>query len=490
MNGTLIQFFHWYMPGDGFLYQHLQKEAKKLAGLGITSAWLPPAFKAAGGGFSVGYDSYDLYDLGEFDQKGSIATKYGDKKAYLKAVQALKKNGIRLMADIVLNHKAGGDELETFTVVQVDENNRTRVISEPFEIQSFTKFLFPGRGDKYSDFKWDFTCFTGVDFDENGREGIFRIINDYGDDWDFMVSDEKGNYDYLMFNDIEHRNPYVFEELLNWAEWYHKTTGFDSVRLDAVKHVSPHFFKDWLAELRKRTNQELFAVGEYWAPGVLSVLLDYIDESQGTMSLFDSSLQANFHFASKSGEYDLRTILDNSLVSARPDKAVTLVSNHDTQPLQALEAAVDPWFKPIAYAIILLRKDGYPCVFYPDLYGAEYVDTGDDGKSYEIVMPPIEGLENLIKIRKDFAYGAQRDYFADAHHIGWVREGDDAHEGCAVSISNQDVALVRMQMPKKYCNTKFYDGMQKTEEIITTDAQGWADFPAPAGSVSVWIPKK
>jgi hypothetical protein len=40
--------------------------------------------------------------------------------------------------------------------------------------------------------------------------------------------------------------------------------------------------------------------------------------------------------------------------------AVTLVDNHDTQPLQALEAPVEDWFKPIAYAFILLRKDGYP----------------------------------------------------------------------------------------------------------------------------------
>jgi Predicted membrane protein len=27
------------------------------------------------------------------------------------------------------------------------------------------------------------------------------------------------------------------------------------------------------------------------------------------------------------------------------------------------------WFKPLAYAVILLRKDGLPCVFYGDLFG-------------------------------------------------------------------------------------------------------------------------
>ena len=70
---------------------------------------------------------------------------------------------------------------------------------------------------------------------------------------------------------------------------------------------------------------------------------------------------------------------DNTLLQARPTHAVTVVDNHDTQPLQALEAPVMSWFKGIAYALILLRDEGYPCVFYPDLYGAHYKDKGRDG---------------------------------------------------------------------------------------------------------------
>jgi alpha-amylase len=54
-----------------------------------------------------------------------------------------------------------------------------------------------------------------------------------------------------------------------------------------------------------------------------------------------------------------------------------MVSNHDTQPLQSLESVVEAWFKPLAYALILLRKDGYPCVFAADYYGAEYKDKAE-----------------------------------------------------------------------------------------------------------------
>ncbi len=42
-----------------------KNNAEYLADLGITMAWLPPAYKGNSGGNSVGYDPYDLFDLGE-----------------------------------------------------------------------------------------------------------------------------------------------------------------------------------------------------------------------------------------------------------------------------------------------------------------------------------------------------------------------------------------------------------------------------------------
>ena len=39
------------------------------------------------------------------------------------------------------------------------------------------------------------------------------------------------------------------------------------------------------------------------------------------------------------------------------------------------------WFKPLAYALILLRKHGLPCVFYGDYYGipSQNVNPMKDG---------------------------------------------------------------------------------------------------------------
>ncbi len=493
MNATILQYFHWYTEGDGKFYEEVKNSAGYLKETGITAVWLPPAYKAGGGGYSNGYDPYDLYDLGEFDQKGTIPTKYGTKEQYQEAVRILQENGIQVYVDIVLNHKAGGDETETFQAIKVDSEDRSKVVSEPHDITSFTKFTFPGRGKTYSDFIWDFNCFTGTDFAEGEPEGIYRIINDYTvhDGWEDVIDTEKGNYDYLMYNDIEHRNPHVREELNYWAKWYHDQIPFDGVRLDAVKHQSHEFYKEWLAILRSNTEKDIFAVGEYWAPGHLELLQRYIDATEGTMSLFDSSLHRNFHLASLRGaEYDLRQIFAGTLVEADPEHAVTVVDNHDTQPLQQLEAPVEKWFKPLAYAFILLREAGYPCLFYPDLFGGHYWDKDKEGNDQEIFLDKVDGIEQLMLARKQFAYGAQHDYFEDAHCVGWVREGDGFNRGCAVIMSNFEAYNKPMHMGEAYAGQTFYDLLGRFDEKVEIREDGWGDFPCPAGNVSVWVPEE
>lgn len=90
--------------------------------------------KAAGQN-SVGYDVYDLYDLGEFDQKGGRRTKYGTKEELMEAVKKAHENGIVTYVDAVLNHRFGADRPETFGAVEVDENDRTKEISDLYDIK-------------------------------------------------------------------------------------------------------------------------------------------------------------------------------------------------------------------------------------------------------------------------------------------------------------------------------------------------------------------
>lgn len=144
-NPTLLQCFHWYYPAGGELWREVTALAPNLNEIGINMIWLPPACKGASGGYSVGYDTYDLFDLGEFDQKGSIATKYGDKAQLLEAIDALKSNDIAVLLDVVVNHKMGADEKEPVRVQRVNEQDRTQIDDEVIECEAWTRYTFPAR---------------------------------------------------------------------------------------------------------------------------------------------------------------------------------------------------------------------------------------------------------------------------------------------------------------------------------------------------------
>ncbi|MEJ4044646.1 alpha-amylase [Erwinia sp. SLM-02] len=489
-NPTLLQFFHWYYPDGGRLWPEVAEKAASLAEMGITDVWLPPAYKGESGGYSVGYDSYDLFDLGEFEQKGSRATKYGDKEQLLAAAEALKSHGIGVILDVVLNHKMGADEKERVQINRVNPDNREEIDEEVIEAEAWTRFTFPVREGKYSKFIWDYKCFSGVDHIENPNEnGVFKIVNDYtGEGWNDQVDDELGNFDYLMGANIDFRNHAVTEELKYWARWVMEqipaTTGF---RLDAVKHIPAWFYKEWIEHVQEVNEEPLFIVAEYWSHE-LDKLQQYIDQVDGKTLLFDAPLQMNFHTASKQGaDYDLSQIFNDTLVAADPWHAVTIVANHDTQPLQALEAPVEPWFKPLAYALIMLRENGVPALFYPDLYGASYRDEGDDGEQYEIDMPVTGELEALIRARQLYAHGVQTEWFDHPNCIAFARSGTEELPGCVVVMSNGDEGEKALDLGENFAGKRWYDYLGHREEQVESDDGGVATFRCNPGSVSVWV---
>ena len=478
-NETMIQFFEWYLPADCSLWNKTAMETEYLSDLGINYIWLPPAYKGIGGNAEVGYGVYDLYDLGEFDQKGSVKTKYGSKEEYINCIKALKQYRIKVLADIVFNQKMGADESEKVIAIEDNPINRNQQISEPHEITAWTKFTFPGRNNTYSDFKWNWTHFHGVDWDENQKKSsVFRF---YGKHWDESVDKEKGNFDYLMGCDVDLNNVDVVEELTNWGKWYLQTTNVDGFRIDAIKHIRASFFVDWLKDLSEFSQKNLFTVGEYWSSNVYS-LKSYLEETNNAISLFDVPLHYNLFNASHSnGHFDMRTIFSNTLVSVAPERAVTFVDNHDTEPGQSLESWVSDWFKPHAYSLILLRKEGLPCIFYGDLYG---IPTKQISAKKEL-------LEKLLYARNHFAYGTQTDYFNDPNIIGWVREGDSEHymSGMVVIMTVSTGGCLQMNVGKRLANSVLYDYLGNMQEPVYVDQDGNGIFYVKDGSVSVWVKK-
>ena len=489
LNGVMMQYFHWYTPSDGGFWKQVSACARELAERGVTALWLPPAYKGSGGGYDVGYGVYDLFDLGEFDQKGTVSTKYGTKDEFVKACQDAEAAGIRIYADAVFNHKMGGDVEEDIEAIPINPDNRSEIIGDYRTIRAWTHFNFPGRGGKYSTMEWHWYHFDAIDYDA-GNPGEHAIYLFKGKGFDENVDQEKGNYDYLMGCDVDVRHPEVRGELEYWGEWFVNLTGVDGFRFDAVKHMDANFFRDWLNAVSERTKKDLFAVGEYWSYE-LAALDNFIQTTNGRVKLFDAPLHKNFHDASTGGNaYDMRRIFDGSLVQQQPTLAVTLVDNHDSQPLQALESVVEGWFKPLAYALILLRAEGYPCIFAADYYGAEYSDIGRDGQKHDIVIDSQQFLlDKFLYARQQFSYGEQRDHFDHGNCIGWTRMGDSEHPGgMAVILSNGDAGTKWLEIGQP--NSEYVDLTEHIPEPVTTNADGWAEFRCNAGSVSVWVPKE
>lgn len=130
VNGTIMQFFHWYNRPDGTLWSELKSIASELANTGFTAVWFPPSYKGQGGDKDTGYGVYDLFDLGEFNQKSSTQTKYGTRVQFLDAVKSVQNSAMQAYADVVFNHKDGADKKELVWVQEMDWNDRNRPISD------------------------------------------------------------------------------------------------------------------------------------------------------------------------------------------------------------------------------------------------------------------------------------------------------------------------------------------------------------------------
>lgn len=476
-NKMILQAFEWELPADSKHWGKLTEKAQEFKEMGFSAIWLPPAYKGSNGVQDTGYGVYDYYDLGEFDQKDSIPTKYGTKEEYLQAIKALQEKGLEVYADIVFNHLLGADETETVSAVQYKENDRTNAVSEEETIEAWTKFTFPGRKGKYNDYIWTWKNFSGVDYDERTKSHAIYNLGDKG--WENDVDKEEGNFDYLMGCDLDMENKETVEQLDKWGKWYQELTNVDGYRLDAVKHIQFDYYVDWLLHRTKERGNAPFVVGEYWSNDQ-KALENYLDSSGNLISLFDVPLHYNFYEASHSdGTFDMRNIFSNTLVDSREDYAVTFVDNHDTQKGQSLESWIDGWFKVHAYTLILLRKQGIPVIFWGDVYGIPTEEVSPVGKD----------LELLMKLRKSMYFGNQVDYFTDSNCIGWVLTGDGKHldSGMAIIMTNGASQEKEMTVSAFHKGKTFVDILGNNDQKVVLDENGKGTFPVNDGQVSIYV---
>jgi alpha-amylase len=160
------------------------------------------------------------------------------------------------------------------------------------------------------------------------------------------------------------------------------------------------------------------------------------------------------------------------------------------------------FFKPLAYALILLQNKGQPCVFWGDLYGIR-------GGKHPTKRSCGGRLPILTKARKLYAYGEQRDYFDQRNCIGshcltlpliftvltgligFIRYGNRRHpSGLACIMSNAGPSQKRMFVGQQHAGGQWTDILEWHSGSVTIDSRGWGIFPVSKMSVSVWVNSK
>lgn len=106
---VMMQAFYWDVPVDqsnfdGFWWDSLASKAQAMNNAGFTGLWLPSPAKGNFGIVDMGYGIYDHYDLGNYNQKGTVETRFGSRSELESMINTMHNNGIEVYADIVLNH--------------------------------------------------------------------------------------------------------------------------------------------------------------------------------------------------------------------------------------------------------------------------------------------------------------------------------------------------------------------------------------------------
>jgi alpha-amylase len=304
--GVIMQAFYWDVPAGGNWWNTVKGKIASWDAAGFSAIWLPPVSKAQNGPYSMGYDPFDYYDFGNYNQMGSTETRFGSRTELESLMTTARNYNIQVYADIVINHNSGGaSEYNPFTGTN-----------------TWTRF--------------------------NPASGKFpRSYYDFHPN-DVRASDE-GTFG--GFPDLSHSKTYVQDWLWKRADgvgkYYKNTMRFDGWRFDYVKGFGAWVVRDWV------NNVGGFAVGEYWDSNV-NLLKGWVDGTNRTSSAFDFA--AYYKMDEAFDGNNMNRLNDDMLWKRDPAKAVTFVANHDTDII---------WDKMLAYAYILTHE-GYPCVFYRD----------------------------------------------------------------------------------------------------------------------------
>lgn len=444
--GVMFQGFYWDVPADGTWWQTVASKAYELrymaGGKGIDRIWFPPASKGLTGIESMGYDPHDYYDLGAYFQHDTTNTRFGSQADLKSAIAAYKAYDISVMGDIVLNHRSGGaSEYNPYTGGY-----------------TYTDFSNTASGEcqwNYESFHPNGTC--------QSDEGTFAGMPD--------ICYEAG----AAYNDIK-----------TWLSWLMDANhaGFDSWRFDYVKG-----YPSWVVkEMSAATGA--YGIGEYW-DGDTGALDSWANAANA--DVFDFALYYTLRDICNdtSGNGYLPNVFDwsKSYAAKTPGKAVTFVTNHDTD-----EIIHD---KMMAYAFILTFQ-GYPCVFWKDYFdyglaaggGAGTAVWGNGIKQLVWCREQLAGGSPTIQILKSddgdcIIYGSSGQSTASPGYIVIINDHASQWKGYTVQTGN---GYLKGKTLKAYAWSSTVNGQNVQPQNQYCDSNGYVELWAPPRGYAVYAP--
>jgi alpha-amylase len=439
---VMLQAFYWDCATSegkaGGWWDLVAARIDSLKRSGFDSIWLPPVSKAASV-TSMGYDPYDYFDLGDYDQKGGVKTLFGNRAELVSLIQEAHGHDMQVYADVVINHNSGADEEE---INPLDGESR------------WTKYT-----PKSGRFPRDWNSFHPSRYEATLEGEVFA-----------------------GFPHLCHRNPLVYTCLMEYSQMLIEELGFDGFRFDFVKGYGP-WMVGTIAKYRyQRDGKPItpFVVGEYWEDqqSIDEWLLKVNSFSDNQIAAFDFPLRYRLKDMCDTLGYDLRKLTeDGVVVTKRPMHAVTFVDNHDTQN----EGAAIANDKMLAYAYILTHE-GYPCIFWLDYYNFELARPGAPN-----------GIDALIDVHHRYAGGAMEILHCDPDLYIMQRTGYENQPGLIFVLNNLgntwSGTSVKTQWPSQRFSPLAWDGQDQGSqpEERTTDAEGNAEFPAPPRGFAVYV---
>ena len=439
--GVIMQSFYWDCPDskpDISWWDYIGTKISSLQQHGFTAIWLPPSCKAYPAK-SMGYAPYDYYDLGEYDQKGSIPTWFGTKDQLLSLIKTIHENNMEVYADMVLNHNSGADEQEYNPIDQKLHWTKFKPLSGRFER--------------------DIDCFHPSRYES----------------WDHQTFGD--------MPDLCHRNPHVYSEMILLAQWMQDEIGFDGFRYDFVLGYGGWLTRS-IQELRTLRNDisvKPFGVGECWdnVRDINEWLAETNAWSDNPVSAFDFPLRYRLKSLCSSYGFSLRDLtLPGTVLHDNPTQAVTFVENHD---IARNDSIVND--KMLAYAFILTHE-GYPCVFWQDYYDW---GLGQEGEK--------SGIAQLVRIHEDYAAGTTSVLYVDDNLYIMQRNGYVDQRGLIFVLNNLGDEWNGTWVRIQWLNTKLtavaWRGTndRNTPLDIVTNQDGWGQFWAPPRGYCVYVPE-